>query len=227
MENSEAFGEGKPARLAVRLGKQGGHEPHTRETVNRSQRERLINAMAESCATRGFGAATITEIVARAGMGRATFYKLFDSKDECFKAAVRTVVDELKTEVEAAGSEGGEWPEVVKRSFEAIVEVLAARPAFANLAFLESRAVDLDLLEPYREAFLALFKSGPTGKAALRGDSTVNAALVYSQVQAMFIGAGFSGQIPALRERIPTLVYLGVLPSMGPEEASRQMHELQ
>ena len=183
--------------------------------------------MAESCATRGFAATTITEIVARAGMGRATFYKLFGSKDECFKAAVRTVVDELKVEIERVGAEGGSWPETVRWAFEAIVEVLAARPAFANLAFLESRAVDLDLLEPYREAFLALFKSGPAGKGALRGNSTVNAELVYSQVQAMFIGAGFSGQIGQLRERLPALVYMGLLPSLGPEEAARHMHELE
>jgi len=199
-----------------------GLQIQSRETVARSQRSRLIEAMAESCAERGLAAATISDIVARAGMGRATFYKLFEGKDECFRAAVNEVVGDLSRAIGTAVAEGEEWPVTVRRVFEAVTEILADRPAFAQLAFLESRAVDLELLEPYRNAFFALIETGPPGDSPFPADSEQSAQLVYGQVQAMFIAAGVAGTVEDLPEQIPTLAYLAMLPGLGPEAAARE-----
>src|SRR4249919_64194 len=45
-----------------------------------SQRQRIIDAMIESCAEKTYAATTIADIVKRASISRTTFYKRFPNK---------------------------------------------------------------------------------------------------------------------------------------------------
>ena len=49
-----------------------------------SQRQRIIEAMIDSCAEKTYAATTITDIVSRARISRTTFYKRFGDKRACF-----------------------------------------------------------------------------------------------------------------------------------------------
>lgn len=63
--------------------------PHglTREEVEGSQRERLLWAIAEAVAEKGFIATTVSDVISRAKVSRTTFYQLFTDKLDCFLAA--------------------------------------------------------------------------------------------------------------------------------------------
>jgi AcrR family transcriptional regulator len=58
----------------------------TREDVVRNQRERLFAAMVASTASKGYPATTVADLIALAGVSRATFYEHFDDKAHCFRA---------------------------------------------------------------------------------------------------------------------------------------------
>ncbi len=62
-----------------------------------SQRQRIIEAMIDSCAEKTYAATTIADIVRRASISRTTFYKRFAGKRECFDAALDWCIDELRT----------------------------------------------------------------------------------------------------------------------------------
>lgn len=62
----------------------------------RLQRQRILDGMAASCAEKTFAKTTIGDIVERAAISRATFYKHFANKEECFEAAVEQFVEELE-----------------------------------------------------------------------------------------------------------------------------------
>ncbi len=64
-----------------------------REHVERQQRERLMLAMAEACAERGYAAVSVADVLARAGVSRATFYALFSSKADCFISAFEAATE--------------------------------------------------------------------------------------------------------------------------------------
>ena len=49
----------------------------------RSQRQRILDAMIDSCAEKTYAATTITDIVARAHISRTTFYKHYEDKRAC------------------------------------------------------------------------------------------------------------------------------------------------
>jgi Bacterial regulatory proteins, tetR family len=69
-----------------------GRHTLPRERVVRSQRDRLLDAMAEICASDGYGAATVAAIVARAGVSRKTFSEQFTDREACLLAAYDAIL---------------------------------------------------------------------------------------------------------------------------------------
>ncbi len=67
-----------------------------------SQRERLLAAMAQEVAQRGYRAATITEVVRLASVSTRDFYEHFQGKEHCFLAAFDAVRDHLEELIAAA-----------------------------------------------------------------------------------------------------------------------------
>ena len=73
-----------------------------REFVAVHKRRRMMDAMAELTAERGYGATKIADVVSRAGVARKTLYDNFSGKEELFLAAFETTVVEARESVEAA-----------------------------------------------------------------------------------------------------------------------------
>src|ERR1700709_1149293 len=83
--------QAKPAHLGGLIGQErlpAGRADLPEPLVAHSQRERILNAMADACAAKGFGAATIADICEPAGVSRATFYELFKDKEDCLQASM-------------------------------------------------------------------------------------------------------------------------------------------
>src|SRR3954447_12536280 len=64
-----------------------GRHNLSREEVETSQRERLLLAMCEAVADRGYVATSVADVIARARVSRETFYRYFADKQACFQAA--------------------------------------------------------------------------------------------------------------------------------------------
>src|SRR2546421_4217944 len=115
--------------------------PHhlERAVVLASQRGRMLDAMAEAVAAKGYGAATVADVVAGAGVSRRTFYEHFSDKEECFLAAYDAGVDILLGHLveQAAAADGLDWRERTRRGVRAYLDVLAAEPAFARTFLIE------------------------------------------------------------------------------------------
>jgi AcrR family transcriptional regulator len=115
--------------------------PHrlAREVVLESQRGRMIEAMVEAVAEKGYAATTVADVVAAAGVSRRTFYEHFSDREDCFLAAYDAGVDILLGHLvqEAAAADGLDWRERTRRGVRAYLDVLAAEPAFARTFLIE------------------------------------------------------------------------------------------
>jgi AcrR family transcriptional regulator len=80
------------------------------ELVERNQRERLIAAMAEVCAERGYAESSVAEVAKRAGVSTASFYRQFKDKRECMLASFEELFGRLREALEGVceGSAGAE-----------------------------------------------------------------------------------------------------------------------
>lgn len=70
------------------------------ELVERNQRERLIAAMAEVCAERGYAESSVAEVAKRAGVSTASFYRQFKDKRECMLASFEELFGRLLAALE-------------------------------------------------------------------------------------------------------------------------------
>jgi AcrR family transcriptional regulator len=128
------------------------------EAVRESQRGRLLWAIVQAVAEKGYAATTVADIVERANVSRTTFYQQFQDKEDCFLAAfdfgVQFVLTQMRTAWEALGGVA-DWREHTRSDLSTYLETLAAEPAFAvalhvevfgaGVAALDRRAQMLEL----------------------------------------------------------------------------------
>lgn len=97
--------------------------------------ERLLVAGAEVLSS---GAATVTRIVAHAGVGRSTFYEFFDSPDHLLEHLRQRALRRLETVLTRALAEAHTPPGRVRALVRAWLKELAARPAEARVVLTRS-----------------------------------------------------------------------------------------
>jgi AcrR family transcriptional regulator len=118
-----------------------------REVVLASQRGRLIDAIAAAVAEKGYSAATVADVVGRAGVSRKTFYEHFDDKLDCFLAAYDTGVEVLLARLQVAWARPGTFSERLEYAVEAYLGTLADAPDFACTFIIEALAAGPRALE--------------------------------------------------------------------------------
>jgi AcrR family transcriptional regulator len=190
------------------------------DIVSQSQRQRILDAMIESCAEKTYAATTITDIVARAHISRTTFYKHFEDKRACFDAAIGYCIEELQGVAGATHSADDAPGDAARMAVVAVVEALSARPGLAQLLAGDAMAVDPKVIERYRKATVPALEAlwGGNGSTPAHTDPR----LAFGQAQVLILNQIATGQPERLPELLPELVYLAVSPYGGHEEALRQ-----
>lgn len=123
-----------------------GRHGLSREEVEASQRARVMLALAEAMAEKGFAATSVADVLKRARVSRETFYELYDSKLDCFLQTFDTAAALLQASIgHALPPDGG--CDVLERAIGAYLDVLLAQPAFARLFLVESYAAGAAAIE--------------------------------------------------------------------------------
>jgi AcrR family transcriptional regulator len=99
--------------------------------------------MIEAVNEQGFIATTISDLVARAGISRRSFYEHFQNKEECLLAAYDAIVKRLTRRlIGAAGSSDAaeDWPAQLEAFLRELFEAAGDRPDLARLVCVEMGA---------------------------------------------------------------------------------------
>jgi AcrR family transcriptional regulator len=107
------------------------------DVVARNQRERLVAAMAEACAERGYAEATVAGVAKRAGVSSVTFYKQFADKRDCMLAAHRQLLGRLLEEVDRACEAESGGQAKARAAIHAALGLFAADTPSARLLTVE------------------------------------------------------------------------------------------
>ena len=111
-----------------------------------SQRQRMLDAVVEAVAEKGFAEMTVADVVKRAGVSRRTFYEQFEDKLDCFLAAYEAHAEALARDVEHAVAAAPD--DALRAGLSAYLEHLAERPTFARVLTIDilgagSRALEV------------------------------------------------------------------------------------
>lgn len=188
-----------------------------RELVERSQRERLLAAVVRVTATKGYESTTVGDILGEAGVGRETFYELFDDKLDCMLAAHKILVDALEEQVRAAYSEKKPWPQRVRGALAVTLEWFAADPQAARFTLVELSTVGPAFRATFQSEYARFTKlldeglgdDGPDPELARATGLAVGAimARIYEEVV-----LGKAAELPRL---LPDLTYELLVPFVG------------
>ena len=199
-----------------------GRHDLPREFVARTQRDRLVDAMAHTVAVKGYVGTSLADVCAEAGVSTKAFYQHFADKEACFLATFELGVAVLWTNVVTAYRRPGRWPERMRGGLAALLDTLAAEPAFAALAVVEvlaagprARQCRRDLLAGY----LRFFDDAPRGAAAVRVPRVAVEAVVAGVYGVIFedVATGRAAELPG---RLPELTYFMLVPFLGPRSAA-------
>src|SRR5690606_2141272 len=135
-----------------------------REVVAESQRERMLVAVAEAVAEKGYANTAVADIISRAGVSRRSFYEHFSNKEDCFLAAYDAGVSGLLEEIAAAEeSAGADLVARARAGTETYLELLSDNPAFARTFLIEVLGAGPDALarrEVVHQRFAERFAKG-------------------------------------------------------------------
>jgi AcrR family transcriptional regulator len=116
-----------------------GPEPVSRAASAEDQRRRILEATADLVAEQGYAETTIEQIVRRARVGYATFYKHYADKDEAFLALLDAAVERTAYVVEEAyDGEAGPWSDKVGAGLGALLKVASEHPGVARACLVEA-----------------------------------------------------------------------------------------
>lgn len=198
-----------------------------REIVERSQRERLLVAVARVTARKGYDATTVADILGEAGVGRESFYEIFDDKLDCMLAAHKVLVDDLEQRVREAYTASGPWPGRMREALAATLRWFAADPDAARFVLVELSAVGPAFHSTFRAEYArftelideGLADGGPSPALTQATQLAVGAILarIYEEVV-----LDRAAELPRL---LPDLTYNLLVPFVGEEVARAEQEE--
>jgi AcrR family transcriptional regulator len=164
-----------------------GRHHLTREQVSASQRSRIIMAMIEEVAERGYAATSVAHITARAGVSRKSFYEQFADKEDCYLAAFDAAAELRDGHIRhlVRHLEPGTDPvEVFRVGLRAFLEGVAHHPAASRTLLVEIYAVGRDALrrkDELRRREMAQVL-GPLGFVDAHGELTLEGEAIAGSI---------------------------------------------
>lgn len=201
-----------------------GRHGLSREFVAQNQRERLFAALAECLHENGYDQTTVSTIGKRAGVSKSDFYKQFESKDACFLAAYDSTVERIREQVLAGCDEGDDWAMRVLASLAALLELLAAEPAQAQLVLVEGLRVGRGVYDRYQEAlqsFVPYLREGSPSPANGTRPPEASDEAVVGGIASLLSSRVLAGKTEQLPEFLPDVAEFALTPYLGAAEARR------
>jgi len=121
--------------------------PHglTREQVQASQRQRILDAVLDVVGEHGYAGATVAHVTASAGISRTTFYEQFRSKQDAFLTAYDEFGERFLADMDDVSATGP--AEVLSAAAERLVDWGRRRPLACRAFLAEIHAVGEEGLE--------------------------------------------------------------------------------
>jgi AcrR family transcriptional regulator len=195
-----------------------------REYVAQNQRERLLAALAECLAEKGYERTTVASIGKRAGVSKSDFYKHFESKDACFVAAYDGAVERIRGQTIEACAGDPDWARRVLVALRSLLDMLAGEPAQAQLVLVEGLRAGRGVYDRYQVAlqgFVPLLRDGaPVPANGLAPPEATDEAVV-GGIASLLARRVLAGETAHLPELLPDVAEFALTPYLGTEEARR------
>jgi len=195
-----------------------------REFVVQNQRERIVTALVDTVAERGYNATTVADITKAAAVSRRTFYEHFDDKEACFLAAYEMVAEHIVASMRAAAESFEEWPQQVRAALATMLRFLAGEPELARLCMIEPISAGGEIAARHRASMQDLVEILKAGRPEHGGAHPLPEATeetLVGGIVSLIVREISADRTAELESLLPDLVELTLAPYVGPEEAEK------
>ena len=199
------------------------------QVVTRSQRERILCATAEVMMRNGYADSTVTEVVSKARISRQVFYANFTNKRQALLEAQQAASRRLLEACEAAACASQDWPTRIWQGLRALLDLIAANPAFSHLCLIDCYAAGPDALSNAHElpgTVTHLLDEGHRIRPQARELPGLCSQLTTGAILQVIQRHVARGQTPTLPQRLPQLAYIAIAPYTGPAKAAEIIEQL-
>jgi AcrR family transcriptional regulator len=197
--------------------------------IARSQRTRLINAIAEVSMAKGWANTKISDIVTAARVARPVFYEHFTDKQDGFLEAQQHPTQHILDRCAQAYYSADTWPQRMSRCLQTLTGLIIENPAISHLRLVECYAAGpkaIRLAEEITRSFTIFLEEGyhyrPQAATLPRLCSQATTGAIFEIIQRDVA----DHQPNRLRTRLPQLTYIAIAPYTGAQHAIGLVEEI-
>jgi AcrR family transcriptional regulator len=218
MFHHRRFAAGSEAVADTSVGAQLAVMAHT----GTDPRKRLLDAMVETVALRGYDRTTVSRVLSSAGLEEATFSEHFYDKHDCFMQAVDDLLGRVERDALAQFEQAAPWSERVRFALQSLLWALARNPAGARVALVEMLGAGPEACERQRSAlalFAALIEEGRMQSADTSALPAQTSEAIVGGIASIVQRRILQGDAARLPELHSDLTYFALLPYLDHEHA--------
>jgi len=214
----------RPSAFIARRGLARGNQNVSRSFVVHSQRERILDAVANLVATKGYAALDVNDIAEQAAISLKAFYEHFADKEDAFLVAYELGHAKGLALVERTYAAQPGWREAVRAGISTLFHFLASEPAFAHIALVDALTATTHTAERSSvgvRAFARMLVPGLEEAPGYARPPAVTIEAIAAGVFELCLHYAVQGKIRELPELTRDGTYIALAPFIGAEEAAR------
>jgi len=209
---------------AERRGLVGARASVSRSLVVHSQRERILDAVANLTSERGYAGLICERIAEAAAVSLNAFYTHFTGKEDAFLVAYEVGHHKSLAAVQHASAAQRDWQHSVRAGIGALFDFLAAEPAFAHMALVDALTATQRTAERSAKGaveYARMLAPDPRERALQARQPRVIGEAISGGLFELCFSQTLRGRVRVLPELLPAATYFVLAPVVGAKQAAK------
>jgi AcrR family transcriptional regulator len=192
----------------------------------RAPRERLLEAVLLVSGEMGYERVAVKYVIERARASRATFYKYFDDREDCFAQAYGDASEWLYRRLLGAARRQPSWREGLRAAMAELLEFCANQPAIAKAIFVEVHAAGERALAQRRDLMERLSRALDSARREIpsrQAPPPVTSTFMVGAIDTLVCAKLMDGEATKAPEMLPGLLYFVVMQYFGEKAAWEEL----
>lgn len=193
---------------------------------SRPPRERILEAMLIASGELGFERVAVRHVIERAGTSRATFYKHFTDREDCFARAYAGAGDWLYRRLTGAAKRQSSWRGGLRAALAELLEFCANQPAIAKALLVEVHAAGESSLAQRRDLMERLSRTLDGARREIpsrQAPPPITSDFIVGAIDTLLTAKLLDGDAERAPEMLPGLLHFAVMQYLGESAAWEEL----
>jgi AcrR family transcriptional regulator len=193
---------------------------------SRPPRERILEAILVASGELGYEQVAVRHVIERAQTSRATFYKHFEDREDCFAQAYGDAGEWLYRRMIGAAKRQESWREGLRAALAELLEFCANQPAIAKALLVEVHAAGERPLVQRRELMERLSRALDSARREIptrQAPPPVASDFIVGAIDTLLSAKLLDGDAERAPEMLPGLLHFVVMQYLGESAAWEEM----